>query len=273
MPIPSQADVIVVGSGPGGATVARELAAKGKKVLLLERGIDHRPRSYYGTYLGALLYSDRSSLLFTQEGLNIVRPLMVGGATSMYCGCAAPPPGWLKQKYSIDIDLEVSETIEELEIAPLPAELRGQASTHIAQAAQALGYDWQPQLKFMRPSRAKHFDCGAKCMLGCRCGAKWSAAEYVDEAVAAGAELLTRARVDRVLREDGHVSGVTGKLNGKPFTIKANTVVLAAGGIGSPRILQASGFPQAGVGMTMDVTVMVYGFVKGAGIGKEPPMT
>jgi choline dehydrogenase-like flavoprotein len=273
MPIPSQADVIVVGSGPGGATVARELAAKGKKVLLLERGIDHRPRSYYGTYLGALLYSDRSSLLFTQEGLNIVRPLMVGGATSMYCGCAAPPPSWLKGKYGIDIDLDVSETIEELEIAPLPAELRGQASTHIAQAAQALGYDWQPQLKFMRPSRAKHFDCGAKCMLGCRCGAKWSAAEYVDEAVAAGAELLTRARVDRVLREDGHVSGVTGKLNGEPFTIKANIVVLAAGGIGSPRILQASGFPQAGVGMTMDVTVMVYGFVKEAGIGKEPPMT
>ena len=273
MPIPSKVDVIVVGSGPGGATVARDLALKGKKVLLLERGIDHRPRSYYGTYLGALLYSDRGSLLFTQEGLNIVRPLMVGGATSMYCGCAAPPPGWLKGKYGIDIDLEVSETIEELEIAPLPAELRGQASTRIAQAAQALGYDWQPQLKFMRPARAKHFDCGAKCMLGCRCGAKWSAAEYVDEAVAAGAELRTRARVDRVLREDGHVSGVEGSLNGAPFTVKASTVVLAAGGIGSPRILQASGFQQAGIGMTMDVTVMVYGFVKETGIGKEPPMT
>ena len=106
MSIPSQVDVIVAGSGPGGATVARDLALRGKKVLLLERGIDHRPRSYYGTYLGALLYSDRSSLLFTQEGLNIVRPLMVGGATSMYCGCAAPPPGWLKGKYGIDIDLE-----------------------------------------------------------------------------------------------------------------------------------------------------------------------
>jgi len=273
MPIPSQVDVIVVGSGPGGATVGRDLALKGKNVLMLERGIDHRPRSYYGTYLGALLYSDRGSLLFTQEGLNIVRPLMVGGATSMYCGCAAPPPGWLKGKYGIDIDLEVSETIEELEIAPLPAELRGQASTRIAQAAQALGYDWQPQLKFMRPARAKRFDCGAKCMLGCRCGAKWSAAEYVDEAVAAGAELFTRARVDRVLREDGHVSGVAGSLNGSPFSVKASTVVLAAGGIGSPRILQASGFQQAGMGMTMDVTVMVYGFIKEAGIGKEPPMT
>ena len=111
MSIPLNADIIVVGSGPGGATVAREMAQRGQQVLLLERGIDHRPRSYYGSYLGALIYSDRRSLLFTKEGLNIVRPLMVGGATSMYCGCAAPPPAWLNDQYGVDLDLEVSETI------------------------------------------------------------------------------------------------------------------------------------------------------------------
>ena len=268
-----QADVIVVGSGPGGASVARELARGGKRTLLLERGVDHRPRSYYGTYLGALLYSDRGSLLFTQEGLNIVRPLMVGGATSMYCGCAAPPPPWLKGRYGVDIDTQVSETIEELEIGPLPAELRGPASTRIAQAAGALGYAWEPQLKFMKPARSQHFDCGAKCMLGCRCGAKWSAAEWVDEAVQAGAELRTRARVARVLVDGGRAAGVSGKIGGKDFTARAGTVVLAAGGIGTPRILQQTGLQQAGQGMTMDATVMVYGFVKEKGIGNEPPMT
>jgi choline dehydrogenase-like flavoprotein len=89
------ADVIVVGSGPGGATVARELTRKGKNVLILERGYDHRDRFYYGTYLGALLYSDRMSLLFTEEGLNIIAPIMVGGATSMYTASAAEPPRWL----------------------------------------------------------------------------------------------------------------------------------------------------------------------------------
>lgn len=268
-----QAEVIVVGSGPGGASVSRELARGGKRVLLLERGVDHRPRSYYGTYLGALLYTDRSSLLFTQEGLNIIRPLMVGGATSMYCGCASPPPEWLKKKYGVDIDLEVSETIEELEIAPLPAELRGQASTRIAQAAQALGYDWQPQPKFMSPGRSHNFDCGAKCMLGCRCKAKWNAAEFVDDSVEAGTELVTGARIERVIIEDHHAVGVSGHIGRKPFTAQAGTVILSAGGIGTPRILQASGFEEAGMGMTMDVTVMVYGFINEKGIGNEPPMT
>lgn len=268
-----QADVIVVGSGPGGATVARELSRAGKRVLLLERGEDHRGRGYYGTYLGAILYSDRGSLLFTQEGLNIVRPLMVGGATSMYCGCAAPPPDWMKDKYGVDITAEVAETMQELGIQPLPEDLRGEASTRIAQAGQALGYAWEPQLKFMKPARARAFDCGAKCMLGCRCGAKWNAAEYVDEAVAAGCTLQTGARVERVFVEDGHVTGVQGRLRGQPFTAQAETVILAAGGIGTPRILQASGFQAAGQGMTMDITVMVYGVVKERGIGNEPPMT
>ena len=271
-----RADVIVVGSGPGGATVARELARAGKRVLLLERGQDHRPRGYYGTYLGALLYTDRGSLLFTEEGLNIVRPMMVGGATSMYCGCAAPPPAWFKEKYGVNLDTEVSETIEELEIEPLPAELRGAASTHIAQAAGALGYHWQPQLKFMKPARAHPFDCGAKCMLGCRCHAKWSAAEYVDQAVAAGCDLRTGARVERVLVTDGHVIGVEGRLNGQSLVAHADTVVLSAGGIGTPRILQSSNssmLQQAGQGMTMDITVMVYGTIHAKGIGEEPPMT
>ena len=271
------ADVIVVGSGPGGATVARELTKKGKTVLILERGVDHRNKFYYGTYLGALRYSDRMSLLFTEEGLNIIAPTMVGGATSMYAGCAAAPPPWLKDKYGVDIDAEVKETIDELKILPLPMDLRGIASTRIAMAGQALGYNWFAQPKFMNPARSAHhgkqFNCRANCMLGCRCHAKWNAAEWVDEAVAGGALLKKRARVHKVLIDQGHVTGVDGKIGGRTFAATAETVVLAAGGIGSPRILQNSGMNAAGIGMTMDTTTMIYGVTREKGTGREPPMS
>jgi len=271
------ADVIIVGSGPGGATVAREMSKKGKRVLILERGADHRNRFYYGTYPGALIYAEKMSMLFTDEGLNIIAPIMVGGATSMYCASAAPPPAWLKNKYGLDIEKIVEETISELEIKPLPEDLRGEASTRIALAAKALGYDWYPQPKFMNPERSKRlgkkFKCHATTMLGCRCGGKWNAAEWIDEAVSNDAELMTGARVNSVLIEDGHAVGVEGKIGGRNFSARGETVVLAAGGLGSPRIMQNSGFKDAGVGMTMDTTVMVYGFTKQKGTGNEPPMT
>ena len=269
----TQAEVVVVGSGPGGAAVARQLSRAGRKVILLECGRDYRREAYYGTYLGALIYTDRHSFLFTKEGLTIVRPLLVGGATSMYCGSAARPPAWLKEKYGIDVASEIEETISEIGIAPLPPEHRGVASTRIAEAALSLGYQWEPLLKFIRPTRSYHFDCGAKCMLGCRCGAKWNAGEWVDQAVAAGCDLYTQAKVDDLIIENRQVGGVRGKVRGQPFEIEADFVVLAAGGIGTPLILQRAGFFEAGHGMTMDTTVMVYGTSKEKGIGNEPPMT
>jgi choline dehydrogenase-like flavoprotein len=271
------ADFIVIGSGPGGATVARELSKNGKNVLIFERGHDYREKFYYGTYLGAMRYSQRGSLLFTEEGLNIVAPLMVGGATSMYTGCAAQPPQWLKDTYGVDIEAEVRETIDELEIKPLPPKLRGTASTRIAMAGKALGYDWFAQPKFMNPQksrqREKSFDCRATCMLGCRCGAKWNAAEWIDEAQDHGARLITGARVKKILIGNNRAVGVQGNIQGRPFRAAAQTVILAAGGIGSPRLLQNSGINEAGVGMTMDTTTMVYGMSRDKGTGKEPPMT
>ena len=93
MTIHKRTDIVIVGSGPGGATVARQLARSnaGLGITLLERGRDWRDNPLYGTYPGAMFYTDKASFLYTREGLSIIRPLMVGGATSMYCGCSARP--------------------------------------------------------------------------------------------------------------------------------------------------------------------------------------
>ncbi|MEE4607567.1 MAG: GMC family oxidoreductase N-terminal domain-containing protein [Desulfobacteraceae bacterium] len=275
--MPKSADVVVVGSGPGGASVARALSRAGRRVLVLEQGRDHRGKWYYGTYPGALCYSEKMALLFTEEGLNIIAPRMVGGATGMYTGSAAMPPEWLAQRYGIDLKADAERIAAELGVAPLPADLAGAASGRIAAAAAALGQEWFAQPKFMIPGRCAdrgtRFDCGAKCMLGCRCGAKWHAAEWIDEAVFHGTRLATGARVAQVLCNGRRVAGVRGWRNGLPFTVWADTVVLSSGGLGSARIMQHSGMNAAGVGMAMDTTTMVYGFGPHSGNGLEPPMT
>ncbi len=269
----SRKRTIVVGSGPGGATVARDLARAGEDVLILERGRDWRGSRLYGTYPGALLYADRRALLFTSEGLNVIRPLMLGGATSMYCGCSAPPGEWWREEYGIDLADHAAAAAEELRVAPLPPELRGRASTRVAEAAGSLGMEWVPQEKFMDPGRVLDFDCGAHCMLGCRCGAKWSAAEWVDDAVRSGAELRSRTQVEQILTDSGEVVGVRCRSGRHSEEIEADRVIVAAGGIGSAVLLRRSGFEEAGRGMTMDTTVMVYGHARERGQGSDPPMT
>lgn len=263
-----EADAVIVGSGPGGSTVAKQLSKAGKKVVLLEKGRDLK---MIGNHFSALLYADKMGLSFTEEGLNIVRAMITGGSTILYCGSATPPPAWFKSTYNIDLQKYTDETIDELHLKPLPDEVVGQAALRIMESANELGYEFEKFNKFIDPEKCR-MRCGGTCMLGCPYGAKWSAREYIRDMQESGGELIIRADVQHVLVEDGVATGVLAVTPKSTLEVKADIVVISAGGIGTPTILQKSGLHEAGIGMFIDPLVFVSGISRFEGNTLGPPM-
>jgi choline dehydrogenase-like flavoprotein len=262
-------DVVIAGSGPGGATVGRQLARAGKSVLLLEKG---RDLQHIGSHLAALGMVDNLGMSWTEEGLNIVRAMVTGGSTIVYCGAAMPPPEWLKSKYRVDLDRYVAETVDELHLQPLADEVIGVGATRLMEAANELGYGFEKFAKFIDGDKCKR-RCGGTCMLGCPHGAKWTAREYLADMVAAGGELMARADVQHVTIEDGVATGLVAFTPRGLLEVEASTVVIAAGGLGTPTILQRSGLDEAGKGMFVDPLVFVTGVSRFPGTSLGPPMT
>ncbi|MCU0575186.1 MAG: FAD-dependent oxidoreductase, partial [Syntrophobacteraceae bacterium] len=185
-----QADVVIAGSGPGGATTAMELAKKGKKVILCEAGKYHKRLGRNSFMLLGMM--DNMGLTFSKEGTWVLRPKTAGGASVVYCGTAVRPPPWLKEKYGIDLEEEVDDLYKEIPIQTLPDHLVGPAARTIMQAAQDIGHDWNLIDKWIRPEKCVQ-NCG-KCALGCPTGAKWTAREYIEEAKQRGAEFLLKTK-------------------------------------------------------------------------------
>jgi choline dehydrogenase-like flavoprotein len=264
-----KAQTVIVGSGPGGATVARELARRGRDVLILEGGAYHRP---VGSWLTMLKMLDHMGNLASIEGTQMVRLLTVGGSTVSFCGVAYQPPAWLKERHGIDLAPYVDEVSRELGLAPLPDRLIGSGSTRIMAAAREEGLDWKPFPHFIDPAKCD-LSC-PKCMIGCAKGAKWTAREYVEEALTFGARLKTQATVERVLSEGGKATGVRGVSKSGPFVVEAERVVVAGGGLGTPVLLQASGIEAAGRnGFFIDPLALTTGISNGRGSSRDIPMS
>jgi choline dehydrogenase-like flavoprotein len=264
-----ETEVVVVGSGPGGATTARELSRRGKKVIICEAGAYHR-RFGYAPFLLNML--EKFGLTFSQEGTWVFHPKTVGGASVIFCGTAFKPPLWLKEKYGIDLTEEVEEIFREIPIQPLPERLIGPAARRIMESAVAAGLDWNPLDKWIRPEKCRP-NCG-KCSLGCPVeGAKWTAREFVEEARKLGAELLTNTRVNRLLVEGGKTVGVEAESPEGRLSIHAQTVVLSGGGKANPLILQRAGLDKAGQGFFADPLWFVGGPSEYPGSIHDIPMT
>ena len=262
-------DAIVVGTGPGGGTTAKELTASGKKVLMLEWGNNNPIKGTAAQAMSQMMVPGKSFLI-TNGMLGIARGITTGGSSIFYYGTAFEPPVDLFKSYGVDITQEVEEVRKELPIGKLSDNLFGPMAKRMMESAKDLGYQWEKLPKFNFQDRCKA-DCW-KCNWGCPESAKWNARMSVDEAVNNGAVLINHARATSVIKENGKAVGVNYQKKGKNLSARAPLVILSAGGIGSPMILRQSGISQAGYDFFYDPLIAVMGTVKDMTGGKEIPM-
>ncbi len=127
---------------------------------------------------------------------------------------------------------------------PLPL---GPGGRRLVDGFEKLGWHWWPSdaaiLTRARPGRAPCNNCGP-CGVGCVRGARASADNtYWPAAIAAGARLVTGVRVTRIETADRgrRVAAVVYReAGGTIHRLKADHVVMAANGMGTPRLLLAS---------------------------------
>lgn len=251
------AKTVVVGTGPGGATIARELVKQGESVLILEKGRDidwpvGTPLAY------ATLYDIRKS----KEGILVRRGITTGGSTMLYSGNAYDPPPFIRDELGIDLTDDVRAIKKELTIRPVPEFFfRNYIGTkRIVDAAGEMGFPMTAQERFIDYSTCDP-SCDS-CLFGCKKGAKWTAREYLSDAVSGGAGLITRCDVRSILSSSGKVTGVRAKTPEGNLLIDTDRVILAAGGLGTPQILLRSGIEDAGKQFFTDPMSIVAGVMK-----------
>ena len=263
-------EFLIVGSGAGGATLARELSKKAKKVLVVEKG---KYEQKLGTLRGSLRFYDTNKLTKlpkkSKEGVILYRTIMAGGSTVVSCGNATRCLEEELADFGINLDEEFTEAESEMNVLPIDKRLLSEGSEKIMWASKELGYQMELMPKFINPNKCKA--CG-QCWLGCAKDAKWTALNYLEEARQNGADIIYDTSVEQVLTENGRVKGVRGiGLQGE-MEIFSDVVILAAGGLGTPVILQQSGVKKAGSNLFVDLLVNTYGITESFNQISEPPM-
>ena len=247
-----------MGSGAGGGVVAAALAAAGRSVVVLEAGPFVDEASMPRTELDAFdrLYLDHGLLSTWDGSVTLLAGSGVGGGTLVNWMTCIQAPDEVRGEWEADhgIDGVIGEPWRS-DVAAIEAELGVAEAAHVPpkdaillRGARALG--WEAALS--RRNAIACGDCGS-CPFGCRRGTKRSGIRaHLATAFAAGARIVPNATVTRVIIERGQAAGVEATWLAAGGTgaliVRAPTVVLAAGALRTPAILQRSGLEHPSIG-------------------------
>jgi choline dehydrogenase-like flavoprotein len=276
-----EADVVVIGSGAGGAAAAYALASRGLAVVLLEEGRYHDRRDFNGKPLEVIpkLYRAMgTTVAFGNAVIPIPIGCSVGGTTTVNSGTCIRTPDQTLARWQREGLTEL--TREELEpyfqrveamlgVEPAAPEHVGEIGCVIRAGARALG------MTRAHPLQRNARDCDAQgtCQFGCPTDAKRSTnVSFVPSALESGAFLFTGFRAKRLIRDGSSARGVeavgVGR-RGRPveLTVEARAVVVSMGALLTPLFLEANGLASGNLGANL--TIHPAGLVAGRYRGRN----
>lgn len=264
--IEESADVVIVGTGAGGATAARVLAAAGLDVVMIEEGPELPLRERRRELLDAMSVAVRDLASLATDGATPI-PLLqgrcVGGSTAVNSGIVWRLPEDVRadwcERFGLDalvgggaID-DVFDAIEgELGVHETEGPILGGNNALMQRGAEALGL---PGRVIHR--NAKGCEGNARCLQGCPIGARQSMdVSYVPRAIGDGARLRSSWRVERVVLEGARAVAVRGTVldpagggEAGRFEVRARrAVIVAASAVWTPVLLARSGVRHALLG-------------------------
>ncbi len=262
-----EADVVIVGTGAGGAAAAYELSSKGLAVVLIEEGEHYQRKDFNGKVV------DMISKLYRGKGATgtigncfIPIPLgkTVGGTTTINSGTCMRTPSdvmaeWRTEGLSEFTDETMAPYFEQVEeiISSKRADKKyvGPLGDMIAKGADAMGLiDHQPLLR-----NAEGCDGQGLCQFGCPTEAKKSTnVSYIPRALDSGAFLFTGMRATKLLRQGNTVEGLVAEGKGKNgdaihLTIKTSKTILSMGTFYTPVFLKRNGIKNRWLGRNLSV--------------------
>lgn len=245
-------DVVVIGTGAGGAVVGRELAEAGLAVVFVEEGQYFERADFTGRAFEQQqkLYR-RGGSTFSVGNVGIPIPLgqSVGGSTTVNSGTCYRTPDRVLTEWRDELGLDelapdrLGAYFERVEgvlgVERAKATLMGGNGRVIERGCNALGFTRHGPLKRNAPA----CDGQGVCCFGCPTDAKRSTnVSYIPLALKAGAELFPGAKVTRIITEGGRAVGVVAKARGgHVLTVRARAVVVSCGAILTPLLLGAQG--------------------------------